>query len=259
MPLFFLFYIKWIPISGQIARVEMPFCFICSLANSAKLQLYIFNKSDAFVPNPQQKWIYVNMCKGKHNISVRESMLLVQLWPLKHKNTEWSTVIMINSSICRIVSGEKPSLKTAQRGSEESLVSCRLYGKMLRLYTALTLQSVASLLMKAQGFFCYNWVLTGVNQRDTAKNKYVNKKCVSDSKGWREGAPFITFQKWLPRDNTPKAEMELLLPSKWISGRSGICNPDFQSPNSHLLITRLHWGVILLTGYLTLCSLSPNH
>lgn len=60
-------------------------------------------------------------------------------------------------------------IKTAQHGSVESLVCCRLYEKMLKLYTALTLQSVASLPMKAQGFCRYNWVLTGVNQRDTAK------------------------------------------------------------------------------------------
>lgn len=116
---------------------------------------------------------------------------------LKHKNTEWSTVIKINSSICCIVSGEKPSLKTAQRGSVESLVGCRLYGKMLRLYTALTLQSVASLLMKARGFCCYNWVLTGVNQRDTAKNKYVNKKCVLDSKGVKGRGSIYHFSKMI--------------------------------------------------------------
>lgn len=150
----------------------------------------------------------------------------------------------------------KRLIKTPRRGSVDERV-CRERRRSNRTQPWHDSRWLCSLWKhKAAAAIIGSWrVLT----TETEQNKYVNKDVFWIPKGEGKGAPFITFQKMITPWQYPQSWNGASSPSKWISGRSGICNPDFRSPNSHLLITRLHWGVILLTGYLTLCSLSPNH
>lgn len=102
-PPFFLFYT--IAISVQIAsgaQVEMgsPFCFICSRANSAEPQLYIFHKSDISIEKPRQKRIYANTAERKTRHICGNIHVCLALTLNARKKPKWRTAIKINFSLC---------------------------------------------------------------------------------------------------------------------------------------------------------------
>ncbi len=147
-------------------KIGLPFgSFVLLLFQQSLSCISLINQTYAY--KLQQKWVYVNMWEETQhtcqNIHVAHSA-----WTPKSTKTQ-TTHCHKDKLLDLLHCVQQTLIKTARHGSVASLAGCRLCEKMLKLCTALTPQTEASLRMKARSFCSYNCVFTGVNQRDTAK------------------------------------------------------------------------------------------